>query len=214
MIRHLTFHGVGPAPRALEPGEAKVWLTTEQFCAILDAVAHRPDVRLSFDDSNRSDVDVALPELVARGLTATFFVLAGRLDDPGHLGRDDLATLRDAGMAVGSHGLDHRNWRTLGDDELAAEVAGSQRVLADACPGAPIAATSIPFGAYDRRVLRAVRAAYEKAYTSDGGAARASGWLVPRTSATVDDTPATLLAGEPVVAVAARSARKAVKRWR
>jgi len=35
-------------------------------------------VQLSFDDGNRSDVGIALPALLERELSATFFVVAGR----------------------------------------------------------------------------------------------------------------------------------------
>ena len=42
-----------------------------------------PGVRISFDDGNASDIELALPRLEERGLRATFFVLAGRLDEPG-----------------------------------------------------------------------------------------------------------------------------------
>ena len=129
-VRNLTFHGVGEPPRELAPGEAAVWLDEPRFLAVLDAVRDRDDVRLSFDDSNRSDVDVALPALVDRGLTATFFVLAGRLDEPGHLGVDDLRRLVAAGMRIGSHGLHHRDWRSLEASELTAELVDSRRLLA------------------------------------------------------------------------------------
>src|SRR5262249_19833806 len=40
---------------------------------------------------------------------------------------------------------------------------------------------AIPFGSYDRRVLsRLRRSAFQAVYTSDGGRAPFSGWLLPR----------------------------------
>jgi len=88
-------------------------------------VRHRPDVRIFFDDSNRSDVDIALPALLERGMRATFFVLAGRLDDPAHLDDSDLRRLVAAGMGIGSHGMRHRDWRRLDDAELDDELVTS-----------------------------------------------------------------------------------------
>jgi peptidoglycan/xylan/chitin deacetylase (PgdA/CDA1 family) len=216
-VHNVTFHGIGEPPRTLEAGEAHVWISTEKYLAILDGVRGRDDVRISFDDGNRSDVDVALPALVERGLTATFFVLADRLDEEHHLGATDLRRLVEAGMTVGSHGLRHRDWRRIGDDDLADEVAESRRVLAEAAD-APVTEASIPFGSYDRRVLTALRrdGGYRHVFTSDGGHARRDAWLQPRTSVTADDDVAAFAspARDTRVAEARRSAKRLAKRWR
>ena len=58
--------------RPLEPDEDKTWVTVEQFEQVLDAAVGRPDVRITFDDGNASDVEIALPRLVDRGLTGEF----------------------------------------------------------------------------------------------------------------------------------------------
>jgi peptidoglycan/xylan/chitin deacetylase (PgdA/CDA1 family) len=182
-LHNVTFHGVGNPRRRLGPGEARVWLSIDDFLATIDALRGRDDVRISFDDGNRSDVDVALPALAERGMTATFFALAGHLHEPLH---------------------------------LAAELAGSRRVL-EAVTGRPITQVSVPFGSYDRRVLAQARRAggYERVFTSDGGAARPSAWLQPRT--TVSDgglRAAELPARRPAAGAARRAAKRWVKRWR
>jgi peptidoglycan/xylan/chitin deacetylase (PgdA/CDA1 family) len=211
--RHnVTFHGVGDPRRRLDPGEARVWLSIDDFLATIDALRGRDDVRISFDDGNRSDVDVALPALAEHGMTATFFALAGRLDDPLHLGAADLERLIRAGMTIGSHGLHHRDWRRCSDGDLAAELAGSRRVL-EAVTGRPITQVSVPFGSYDRRVLAQARRAggYERVFTSDGGAARPSAWLQPRTTVSDGGLRATEL---PAAGAARRAVKRWVKRWR
>jgi peptidoglycan/xylan/chitin deacetylase (PgdA/CDA1 family) len=184
-INNVNFHGVGEPTVALGAGEAAVWLSVGRFHAALDALRGRPDVRISFDDGNRSDVEIVLPALVERGMTARFFVLAGRLDDPRHLGVSDLAVLAAAGMEIGSHGLIHRDWRRCSDHELAAEIEDSRRILRDAT-GESIRHVAVPFGSYDRRVLAGIRRAggYERVFTSDGGPAQTGAWLQPRTSVT------------------------------
>jgi peptidoglycan/xylan/chitin deacetylase (PgdA/CDA1 family) len=215
VVHNLTFHGVGEPPRALAPGEAECWLSADGLAAALDAVECRDDVRITFDDSNRSDVDLALHALLERDLAATFFVLAGRLDDPEHLGREDLERLVDAGMSVGSHGLNHRDWRRLDDAELAREVGESRGIL-ERVLGQPVAEVSLPFGSYDRRVLACVRreGGYEHAYTSDGGPARRDAWLQSRTTVTPADG-ADGLARRPGHADRARLAlKRRVKQWR
>jgi len=214
-VHNLNFHGVGDPPRELAPGEATVWLSEARFRAVLDAIAGRDDVRLSFDDSFRSDVEVALPALAERGLSATFFVLAGRLGHPEHLGEHDVAALVDAGMTIGSHGLHHRNWRELDDPGLTAELCESRRVL-EAAAGRAVTCAAVPFGAYDRHVLTRLRrdSGYESVFTSDGGPARDGAWLQPRISVTVRDAPGTLAVAPTPAAAAQRAIKRVVKRWR
>ncbi|TDC05035.1 polysaccharide deacetylase family protein [Nonomuraea longispora] len=181
-VTNLTVHGIGETARALERDEDATWVTVEQFEQVVDAVAGRPDVRLTFDDGNASDVEIALPRLVERGLRAEFFVLAGLLGEPGRLDADGVRELAGAGMRVGSHGWAHRDWRTLDGPQVAEELTRARAVLARLA-GGPVSRVAIPFGSYDRRVLRRLRmAGVTRAYTSDGGRARAGSWLQARNS--------------------------------
>ncbi len=194
MIINLCFHGVGVCAKEREPGEARYWVGRDDFLRMLDEAATADDVRLSFDDGNRSDVDLALPALAERGLTATFFALAGRLDDPASLSAADLRSLRSAGMRVGSHGWSHIPWRGLSAADSVREFVDARAALAEAA-GAPLDEAALPLGRYDRRALRGLRAAgYRVVYTSDRYPARAGAWLQPRYSATATDTPASVRA--------------------
>jgi peptidoglycan/xylan/chitin deacetylase (PgdA/CDA1 family) len=179
---NLTLHGVGSAPRALGPSEAELWISRPRLLGLLDAVAGRDDVRLLVDDGNASDVELLLPALRDRGLRASFFVVAGKLGEPGFLSAADVRALAEAGMPIGLHGMRHRPWRGLGDRELADELVHAKRLIEDAA-GRPVQEAACPFGAYDRRVLRRLREiGYARVYTSDGGLARREAWLQPRTS--------------------------------
>ena len=109
----MLFHGIGTPGRALDPGEAPFWVTKDRFLEILDDLATWPDTKISFDDSNVSDLDIALPALQERGLRADFFVIVGRLGQPGSLSADEVRELARQGMTIGSHGLHHRPWRGL-----------------------------------------------------------------------------------------------------
>lgn len=185
---NLCFHGIGTIDRERESGEARYWVTESNFARILDEVSERPQVRLSFDDGNRSDLAVALPALRERGLNASFFALAGRLDDPASLSPADLRELRGAGMTIGSHGWTHAPWRGLGDEQARRELIDARTVLAEASAGA-IEDAALPLGRYDRRLLRRLRSAgYRNVYTSDRLPARSSEWLQARYSVTADDT--------------------------
>lgn len=216
-VHNVNFHGVGEPPRELEPGEAMVWLDSDRFLATLDGLRGRDDVRLSFDDGNRSDVELALPALLERGMTATFFVCAGRLDGHPHfLGPDDVRRLLAAGMAIGSHGMHHLDWRRASDEQLVSELSQSRRIL-EHVAGAPVTDAAIPFGSYDRRVLTLTRreGGYARVFTSDGGPARRDAWLQPRTTVSNDGVPPAALAQRPPPHVSAqRALKRLVKRWR
>lgn len=188
----------------------------ERYESLLDAVAGRPDVLISFDDGNRSDVEVALPALRERGLSARFFVVADRLDRPGYLARDDVRGLVEAGMRIGSHGLRHTSWRRLADAELTEQLETARAALEDAA-GARVSEASCPFGDYDRRVLRRLRQlGHERVYTSDGGTTRPDAWLQARNTVTAagEDAAALLERGEPARDRLVRTAKRTAKRLR
>ncbi|MFC0532189.1 polysaccharide deacetylase family protein [Phytohabitans kaempferiae] len=193
-VINICFHGVGKPRRELEPGEAPYWVEEDQFLAILDEIATWPSVRISFDDGNASDVDIALPALVERGLTADFFVLAGRLDSAGSLGEDDVRELRRRGMTVGSHGMWHRPWRGMDPGTSNDELVEARTRLAGVI-GEPIETAACPLGRYDRRLLTEMRRlGYKRVFTSDRRAARRDAWLQPRFSVCAPDTPRSIRA--------------------
>ncbi len=177
----ITFHGLGEPPPEASAGERAVWVPVDWFEALVEA-APRSGLGFAFDDGNSSDLGLAVPILQRRGLTARFFILAGRLGQPGHLSADQVLALHSAGMTIGSHGLLHRDWCELGDEELRAETLESRAALADLI-GAPVTEAAPPFGSYDRRVLRFLReAGYERVFTSDGGPGRVGARVMGRTS--------------------------------
>jgi peptidoglycan/xylan/chitin deacetylase (PgdA/CDA1 family) len=180
----LNFHGIGEYPPWTDPPERNFWWDETPFLSALDnisAAASDPSVVLiTFDDGNTSDVKIALPALVKKGMTALFFVCAGRIGLRGYLDVFAIRDLLSAGMRIGSHGMHHLDWRKLDETELDAEITSAKHMLEDVC-GRSIDDVSIPFGSYDRRVLTKVRSGrYRHAYTSDGGAARSDSWLKTR----------------------------------
>lgn len=186
---YLSFHGLGTAPSHVEPDERPSWLTPERFEAILRLARDRDRrgrVRITFDGGNRSDVTVALPVLEAFERRAAFFVVCDRIGTPSHLSAADIARLRDADMAIGSHGAAHVAWTTLDDAELTAQVARSLRVLSGLI-GHPVTEVAVPFGAYDRRVLGVLRKlGVTGVHTADTGVAEPRGWLKARNTMRMD----------------------------
>jgi peptidoglycan/xylan/chitin deacetylase (PgdA/CDA1 family) len=176
----LTFHGLGNPERDLPEGEGNFWLDKSFFEAILDRVKERPDVRITFDDSNSSDFRIALPALSRRRLRAAFFVVSERIDQPGFLTSEEVRTLANSGMAIGSHGKRHRRWAWLNPGELYEELNESRAKL-ESLLGQKVREAACPFGSYNRAVFRGLRAAgYEGVYTSDGGPSRVGEWVSAR----------------------------------
>ncbi|GAA1935229.1 polysaccharide deacetylase family protein [Nocardioides hwasunensis] len=189
---NVCFHGIGTPARVLETGEAPYWIDHRTYLDVLDAVAEDPRVRISFDDGNSSDIELGLPGLLERGLTATFFVLAGRLDRPGSLGTSDVQALRQAGMTIGTHGMDHRPWRGLDAGHRRRELEEARQVLARIA-GTPVTEAALPLGRYDRELLGHLRAlGYTAVHTSDRRWAREGSWLQPRFSVRDGDTAETV----------------------
>jgi peptidoglycan/xylan/chitin deacetylase (PgdA/CDA1 family) len=190
---NVCFHGIGVPGRVLEPGEAPYWIDVPTFHDVLDQVVDDPRVRLSFDDGNASDLAVGLPALLERGLSATFFVLAGRLELPGSLGPHDLRHLAAAGMRIGTHGMDHVPWRGLDARQRNRELVDARHRLEDIV-GARVDEAALPLGRYDRRLLGHLRRmGYSTVHSSDRRRARSGAWLQPRYSIRSEDTPTSFL---------------------
>jgi peptidoglycan/xylan/chitin deacetylase (PgdA/CDA1 family) len=190
---YLTFHGVGAPGPEVEADERPYWLTPERLDAVLAlAAARAPLVGVTFDDGNASDLAIALPLLKRRRLHAHFFIPTSRIGAADSLSADDIRALRREGMQIGSHGMAHVRWPTLTDAALHQEIAQSLEILSDLLKD-PVRSVGVPFGAYDSRVLRALRqSGVTRVFTSDGGPARPGAWLAPRNSVRADTSLAAL----------------------
>ena len=157
-VRIVNFHGIGTLDRSLRSDEVAHWLSEDQFQQTLDLIERLREISdpisLTFDDSNVSDLTIVAPELARRGMTASFFILTGRIGQAGSLDADDIRTLRGMGHRIGSHGVDHLDWRKLDNKGLRHELRESLEVLSDICRE-PITSAGIPFGGYNRRILMA-----------------------------------------------------------
>ncbi|HEX6872231.1 MAG TPA: polysaccharide deacetylase family protein [Micromonosporaceae bacterium] len=216
-VIHMLFHGIGTPRRELEPGEDRYWVGVDQFQELLAEVAGWPQARISFDDGNLSDLDHGLPALTARGLTATFFIIAGRLGQPGSVDADGVRELRRHGMRIGSHGMWHRPWRGLTSEQVQEEFVAARERLAGVV-GEPVDEAACPLGQYDRAVLAALRReGYRRVYTSDRRPANPDAWLQARYSVRREDTAAGLRAivfDRSPLTRARAGAAGLVKRWR
>lgn len=218
----LDVHGIGAMPAWVEPDEARYWCaapsTFEDILAAIPDVAGAAGVpiELTFDDGNQSDATIATPALVKRQLTGAFFVCAGRIGATGYLDRSAMMEMLDAGMTIGSHGWSHVDWRRVDDPTLEQEIHGAIRKIEDVI-GRGVDSVAIPFGSYDRRVMREL-ATIKTIYTSDGGLAPRTGKIVTRESYRTDWGPTTVadlaMKRESPIGAAGRALKSAIKRLR
>jgi peptidoglycan/xylan/chitin deacetylase (PgdA/CDA1 family) len=185
----LTFHGIGDPPAHVGKDERPYWCPESAFTSILDHVGEVQNdaglpIQITLDDGNDTDARLALPALVERGLTAHFFICAGRIGGAGYLDKAQVRQLRDAGMEIGSHGWGHVDWRRVDDAGMDQELRVAREWLSEIA-GKDVTDVAIPFGSYDRRVMGMLRHSRVHAvYTSDGGRASARGWMISRQTCT------------------------------
>ena len=192
----LNFHGLGEPGPGIDADERPYWLAEDRFEQVLGLIdqsrASGRDVGITFDDGNLSDLQIGVPHLLAHDLTATFFVLTGRIGTPGYLGADDIKAMIAHGMRIGLHGRAHRDLRGLSDDELAAETVEARAVLSE-ITGQSVTLFAIPFGAYNARVMRHLMAqGFAEIHTSDGGVATTNGVIRARNTLRADHDDAAL----------------------
>ncbi len=150
---------------------------------------------ISVDDGYVDDVRTILPDLDRFHMVATFFVITGRMTEPGFLDADQIRELDRAGMDVGDHTAHHVDLRLLTPSELRLETAGSRQVL-ERVLGHPVYFFAYPFGDFNATVLSAVRAAgFTMAYTTQGGTTERSSapLTMPRIHVGRSETPAGLV---------------------
>src|SRR5262249_44014194 len=100
----------------------------------------------------------ALPVLQRYGFTATFYIISGFVGQPGYMSWEQLAALRDAGMEIGAHTVDHPDLTTLdpatADNEIVQSKADIEHQL-----GITVVSFCYPTGLYNWGIEEQTRAA-------------------------------------------------------
>jgi peptidoglycan/xylan/chitin deacetylase (PgdA/CDA1 family) len=156
--------------KALHDGGYHTISQAQLFHALYDRkpLPSKP-VLISVDDGYVDDVRTILPDLERWHMVATFFVITGRITEPGFLDASQIRELDRAGMDVGDHTAHHVDLRLLTPSQLQAETAGSRKTL-EAVLGHPVYFFAYPFGVFNDRVVHAVHdAGFTMAFTTAGG---------------------------------------------
>lgn len=116
--------------RQLEVAQAMgIELTTLEAAV---ARAESRAVALTFDDGDVTHYTCAFPELMARGMRASFFVITDRVGSTGYVTWAQLREMAAAGMSIGSHTASHAYLSTLSAARLREELSRSKAALDDA----------------------------------------------------------------------------------
>ncbi|MDI6740460.1 MAG: polysaccharide deacetylase family protein [Candidatus Edwardsbacteria bacterium] len=144
-------------------------LTVEDFMAAGPDRPAAAELIITFDDGSSTNYKHAAPLLERYGMTATFFVIAGRIGRSGKMDQSQVAELRRRGFSIQSHGLNHVDLVRAGDRTVDEELRVSKSMIED-ITGHQVEHFSAPFGAVDQRLVQAARAAgYRALWTSAFG---------------------------------------------
>jgi peptidoglycan/xylan/chitin deacetylase (PgdA/CDA1 family) len=144
------------------------WLHDQGYTAVrMEAVARclrgeaacpSKAVALTFDDGYEDAFTTALPALRRYGFTATFYIISGLVGQPGYMSWEQLAALRDAGMEIGAHTIDHPDLTSLDAAEANRQIAQSKADIERGL-GIEVASFCYPTGLYNAAIEEQVRAA-------------------------------------------------------
>ncbi len=195
-VRAVTYHRFGDVPRdpwMVKTGdfEAQIrWLAEQRRAISLDDLSSflagrrslaDGSVLVTIDDGCRSTLSAAAPVLREYGVPAAAFVSAGLVGtttaaadhEEGFLSWDELASLHESGIEIGSHGFDHRSLGCLEIAEARDQALRSRELLEERL-GARVRAFAYPFGMpndFSAETDRSLaEAGYEIAFNSLHGA--------------------------------------------
>lgn len=172
----------------------------EDHLAGTDAVAAtgpgpRDGLLVTIDDIETSVIEYGLTSLVAHGVPAIAFPIAGMVDRPGFATSSQLRELVDAGVEIGSHTITHRRMGRLDPQVALMELVDSRAILEDII-GRPVRALAYPFGTKGAIAPwlgpLAAEAGYSVAFSSLHGPVTADvdPMFVPRVKVEGGDSPA------------------------
>ncbi len=119
-------------------------------------------VVITFDDGYENNYTSALPALVQRGMTATFFIATGTINSPqdnlGHarMSEAQIRELDTAGMTIGSHTVSHPWLGRIGIEDAKCELAESKSRL-ESIIHKPVRWLCYPSGSFNRAVAEAAK---------------------------------------------------------
>ena len=173
----LVFHHVADAQRfAADLDQLRAWgyVTVSpddvtRFLSSHDAsgLPAKP-LLLTFDDGGLSQYEQAFPQLHARGMTATFYVVPDWIDDlmsssvflePHHFTWANAQEMHSAGMRIQAHGKRHVDSRTLGGDGsgAGADFLATKARIETRVVGETVNHLAYPYGLTNSRAISSLK---------------------------------------------------------
>ena len=113
-------------------------------------------VILTFDDGYDNHYTAVLPILKEEGMTGTFFIIHDLIGQPGYMTANQIANLKNQGMELGDHTLDHLDLATLSYAKAYQQIEGAN--TADLSP-----VFAYPSGEYNQQTIDILQSVGEKA---------------------------------------------------
>lgn len=156
--------------------------TMGELVAAPEHYAGRRVAVITFDDGYLDNL-YACEALASRGMRATWFIVSGSVGhapawpadgrpDGRLLNADELRTMQEAGMEIGSHTVSHLRLTETDDARLMQELTQSKADLENLL-GRAVGSFAYPYGAWDSRCADAVRQA---GYTAS--CTTRTGWML------------------------------------
>jgi peptidoglycan/xylan/chitin deacetylase (PgdA/CDA1 family) len=151
------------------------------LASLFDAGESENAVAITFDDGFSNFASEAVPELQARSLTATVFVVPQyvglrneweRYDSRANvpvlplMGWDEMRALDPEKVDVGAHGMSHRSLRGLPRDEIETELAKCAEAIETRLERKP-ASFAFPYGDFDDNAMAASSRIFQLACTTE-----------------------------------------------
>ncbi len=123
-------------------------------------------VSLTFDDGYEIQFNIGIPILKERNLTATFYVITGRLDS---VSKSSILHNISKEFEIGSHTVTHPDLIKIGNIEASAELMNSKLFLKNNFGVNAGLTMSYPWGIFDRPVESIAKDNYLAARSTDKG---------------------------------------------
>lgn len=121
-------------------------------------------VMITFDDGRYGQYQWAYFLLKRYGMKAAFFITTNWIGRPDFMTWEQIKEMNDNGMTIGSHAMSHPHLSALVDADLSRELTDSKKIIEEKI-GRKIDYFAYPGGAYDARVIEAVKTVGYRAAT-------------------------------------------------
>jgi len=137
---------------------------------------------LTFDDGNKTDLDIVLPLLKKYNASATFFVATNFIGKKDYMSWSEITELSKAGMEIGSHSVNHSFLSSISDEKLEIELKKSKETI-ERNLGITVESFAYPYGDYSNKTNRiALSLGYKKICNSRPGIVSSNKKIIPRNS--------------------------------